>query len=1110
MTTEVSNAVELLETARVVANDAPERARTLLREVIVIAEGSPTARDAMALMAELDGRLPATEPLRDEQSEHLRDRWLQLTGPGDGRLLPLLAEIGASTAMLRSLQPLVEEDLGRWIDAAAAELEHRAAAPLALTPAGFETVDALVREVSAVGRFEMVLRPSIERFHRASFACLLSQEAPRIELATASWRIDEARRLFESMTSPPAGFAERCFELQSRIDDAEHDRLDTERRLAALDGPQPTDWPELRALLASVAHATERLTAGGLPEDYEARLSQATNGGRRRAVLFLEQSAAQLDGLESMRRFWGELRELERELRQAGLDVDEGWLAAGIEALESRCRRRVRASSRLEALEATARELEIELATAPPPVQRRGKYWLSELDRSIHVWRATSRGERCEQVSGDWLPEALASASVEHRETLRRLDEGFRILEATPAAAPRALEIADQVLADRPDHGEARRLREAASTQQLKHDLDVALAAWNLDRFRELARHPATPESYHAWLEPEVGLETIAELAQSPVFADSETAAQWWRRLAKAFDGLPPRRSVAVDSALRELLLRRHDQWCVLLDEQLAQELPVARWRDLLHQLEGLAGHEALDLGGELVRYQAELRRRCQLASAEYQIVAGRYREAAEVLEAAAGDDWRKRRLSVRLAIEEPRAARRWSQLAEALHRWWGVATEIYKEAAGEMLEQALDSAWRAADRQALDLLRKVAQRARGHHVVQKHGPRLESWLDWLQLEDECRGGVPIRAAGLLFRHLDGLGEEERNERALVLVDGWRQRGLDVPLAWIFRALPESRARLFPDLVDPGSELEQRGRELAADIAAKLRVEDEPATEDLAELLRQLETLERQITRLEHLRRVLPRTTEDLLLPDELVDAGRQLRALAEVLEGLGCLLASDLRQEKSNLDALRHVTVQALRGLPLQRSLLARLDALQPLTRLRFQEAELRRAAERCGEGDLDREGVFAELAEKVREIDTELARAGLEHAPVARAILEQYRGEIAALAGDLRSPVDAADLDELAAHFESLQDGEETLRGAISALEREEPFFGAEVQLDAERHRAYLALVPQTPPTTRRTRRLFDRFTRIGQRRAVLGQGLRAGLLPAWVDTYLREGAH
>ena len=1103
-----AEAAELLQTARLMAKDAPGHARRLLREIVETAEGLPVARDAMALMIELDARQPITELFRDPGSELLRDRWLQLNGVDDGRLLPLLHEISASPAALSSLQSLIEEDVGGWIDEASGDLERSAIEPRAAEPTAFESVRSLVREISGLSRLEMILRPRIDRFQRAVFGFSMSSVAPRIERAAAGWRTEEARRLLGSLGSPPEEFAERCLELQSRIDDAEQAGLDVERVVTALSGASPQDWLGLRALLTTASDNAEQLEAGNVPKSFEGRMRQAAGEARQNAQTFLEQQAARIESLEDAGRFWDELDQIEPPPAVLGLETNEGWLAMALEPIESDWRRRGTSCTEVEELEALVESLKVGLAAVPPPVQENCRRWISELDQSTYLWRAILGGEVCPMPAGVWVPPALSAAADEHQATLGRLDEGFRLLATSPDGRLLAGEIVDHVLALHPGHSEGMRLRKAVQSLQLRQELDAALAAWDLDRFRALGGENDTPELYRSWLVPVGELETIAELAKAPAFSDSAGAARWWKQLAPCLDGLPSRRPAAMEGALRETLERRHNQWRALLDEELARELSEARCQELLCQLEGIAGREGLDLGGELARYQNELIRRLHLAVAETRLAGGEYAEALQALESVAGQCPRKRRLTLQLAIEEPLAAGRWPQLAEALDRRWGACAELYGARAFEMLERALEGAWESQDRETLDRLRRVAQRSAKQDMDQQRA-QVGVWLTWLQLEDECREGVPLHVAERLTCLLDELPESRRVEWARALIEAWWTCEDHVSLAWMFRAFPKLRSRLFPDSIDPGSALLDRGRALAVDIDGDLQVEAGPSAERLDLLLRSLRAVEREFAELDRLRRTLPRTSQPLAVPSELERAGRQLRALHKVRRGLDDLLVADLRCKKSALADLRHVTVRQLGDLPLQKSLLESLDALRPLTHLWFQETEVRRAAERCGGDDLDRRGLFSELANEIRKVIAVVCAANLEQAPVATAILEEYRIEIAVLAGDLYAPVPAAHLTALAEHFEGLQKEEEVWRMAIERLERDEPFVGASGQFDAESRSDYLSLVPKRAPRSRRALRLFDRFVQIGKRRAVLQAGVQAGLLPGWVARYLQQGA-
>ena len=77
---------------------------------------------------------------------------------------------------------------------------------------------------------------------------------------------------------------------------------------------------------------------------------------------------------------------------------------------------------------------------------------------------------------------------------------------------------------------------------------------------------------------------------------------------------------------------------------------------------------------------------------------------------------------------------------------------------------------------------------------------------------------------------------------------------------------------------------------------------------------------------------------------------------------------------------------------------------------------------------------------------------------------------------------------------------------RDALRQLHAEKPMVSASGAFDPARHRDYLDLYPAAPPLSRRVYRLFDRFARGTEQRAILERSARD--LPGWIARYLQEG--
>jgi len=1111
---------EKLERAELLAGDRREgeRAATLAREILADCLSGPPADRARAVLARVEGLPEGAADRREGRGDGAeRDRWAMIAGLEDGRLADAWEFISSHPDRLVALRGAVVADLETWIRRLAADLRQPGSGSEERVRVA--AVEGLVKTEAFREHLEVSLRPALEELHLAEFACRLASTEVVVQDALGSGDSEAGRRHLEALGTPPAGGDfEVLRELTHEVDAAEERRLVLDGLAASLTAATaPTDAASLRRLLERMGEAAAWL-AGDLPSPLQLVLRRAWQQGAKGFYAWLQHRVGAVGDADSALALAVELDRLGDRLGAADLEVSEDRLQPALDLLSRTWRQRVGDLEGPEAVRPWRDELSrlcTRVALAFTPTCRR---WLRHLEAIHDEWVGLRRGEVATRRDGEALPARFIAEYQEQEEIAVGIREAMDGLEAQPAGPRRARRLAQSILDRFPHHAQARALQRAAQRLQVEHTLAAHLdalggGAFDLEGYGEVAGWEMAPEEHRRLAEHLGPLAAVDGCLAAPAWADPVTAARWWTGFADALGQLPPTLPALLERRLEGEARRRRDAWLLVLDRAMSGERPEEEWRRLAAGVEEIAGHPRLDPGRELERYRVELARRADLSRVQALIEAGDYFQARNLLEATQGDSERCRDLGVRLAVDSARHTTDVVELAETLDRHWGRAAVIYGPESEEILEAGLAQAWDEGRDAAVSLLARVARRALQGKVGRGEARlRLRDWLAWIDLEQRLLGGLNLVDAQALVEHLDRAGDRKLG-RLAVLVGRWRQEGLRDSCGWAYQAFPDLRGTLFPDGADPAAEITIDREALVDDIdrwfATELDGEGDPLAvleAAVKNLLARGEALEAESVRLGEL-------LDELPFPVERRSAGegdlrRRLQRVdnvARLLAELRALASSDLRREGERRSRC-HLRLRELKAAPWREHVAREYDRLAPLTRLDFDESRLREAARRCGSKTLiDQPRLFTEVAQWLGKILQALATAGCLGAPVARAMAEEYWQALPGAMGvrpHLTLP-EAAGLPDVVELCERLEDDEVEMRRALDRLEDPsvEPVFGVAAGIDAERHRDYLALIPEASPASKRAFWLFQRFAGFAERPALLRAGVEAGLVADWV---------
>jgi hypothetical protein len=975
----------------------------------------------------------------------------------DARFEPFFAEAERHPALLENLAPRMIASGWDWL----AEYERVSRAAGGQDPR-LVCFDAWAEMVMRHCRVAGTLSPVLDRWKDFRTARLLVNCTRAVDDAISRCNVNEAENHLYEIEQAKEIPQDRIAALRGAIDDLRKQQADIDAWRKALAGT-PASWADVVRMHALWAKGRRLAQVDKTPQVLADRVSRDLEHLQAVATEFIADRAGKWQTLDDLR---GELREAARGRAFA---IDEAWLAPLASALLSLIDRAVENASEAKALRRVAAKGVAISGTLPSGGGRLVQDRLRRIEAIVAAWDA---------LATDAMPAAVPSGAVplqfaQHLEHVRRLAErvalaeevlqrGMTVAERTLACRD-AVAMAEEILADAPQHAAARALLDRASARLETLRLDEWLERWDVAELRCALESGASYEPVYLSLAPVLPvLDELAALRPKKPAADLSDIAVWWLSWRESTGRLPAH----MPDALRSTLDLVHQDAAASVRAAVTEHLGRTSKLDEDRAVEGAveAIADDLRLHDELVAVQ--------------------------------------QRRAIHAAVVEARKAGT-SALAALVRDSWRTI-ERYLPWSDTILGEAFERAWNEVNDDALDALSDVLRdkRARGENE------RFRQWLDWLELERSLSAAPTTDA----LRGLQAFLQRDASiaRRMPRLIAAWRGSVDDAVLVWAYRALTHLDPPLFPG-VDPLVTLTRRSE---GEIAAVLRMCREAAVVDeafLAVATKALGQIEDVWRRLEQFLVEAPVPQGAGVWPSappEFRQAKALLAAFRNVFGSLARWQKSDLRSLGAEWDVMRPVLLRDLAPYPAAEVFEHVLRKVEPLTRLRALEQYLHDGARRCtsdAPGDRERTDVFAQAACCLDAVIDTLQAAQPEGAHTLRVVSDEYWREVPPMAGDLLPPVPAGGLAVLRARLLELQENDEEYTAAIASLWRNQPNIGTAGEFDADAHRSYLALYPPGPPKSLRVRKRWDDFAARAAQRVILRRG--RAFLPEWQQKYVDD---
>lgn len=1078
-----------------------ERGRERLREIIREAEGSTYAKRARVLL------VPDERPTHvDPELDRLANLWPSIQGFKDHRLADFLKQLGAYPGMTVPLRTEVIRELRKWITEA---LPHLGTG---MSPTGVAALNDFVAAVRGEAAYEEL--PEFCNLRDGLFHLRLQETAARVDEALKTWALDEAWRLLDELGPLPDMFKTNIERLQADVYEVDRLYRAVQGLLRQLPNAAPAGWPEARLQTKTLEQLRQYLSDVRVPQDWRSRLKEAYGRLAESVEHFVRAQAQAAMTIQQLRGFRAEIDQLSAETIAGSWHVDEGWFPRGLETLVGDAARKVERAHNPDELTAVANSLREDMEAMPTAVAARIGELNDAVSRSAASWKAMQDGQAFELPAAGPdslpLPAAFRAEAVRYAAWLQQIEAALSNFRGeTPPESEQGYEsglrLAEEILAQAPDHALARKLQLESKRRISCYQLDRALATWNLESFFELFGVDNPGEIYSALVADKEVLIELRALTRRVPFADWRAAAQWWAAWRATVRRLPPTKPDALLNAMERESAERQRQWYATLERLLKDDLAPKEYKDAAASL-------ADEADNNLQTYRQELRRKATIGLIEQHIIRARLEEAEKELKKLPSASSDAARLRTRLMLAQARS-RGGGAAAEFLCSEWGNVRR-YVEQPHNVLLETIRGVW-AADLQGwlnilAQLLSRVLTREGEEGAVTRE---LAEWQAWIEIE---LGLLHNFSSGGVKQLADYLRNVRRGElldqRLKKLLRHWESENNTIMLAWAYQAFQHTSAvaEQFERAADSLLAESDRVAEHVVSVLA-----ERPALEpdDLKPLQESLQREEERWRSLDDFLSLLPHRVERQQPSAKFARAKASVGELSRILTALARVREADLRQDAARQEFNdAYSRSRRIEGVAGHARLLGEFERLEPLLDLFSLEQRIRETAERCRSKDaLDvlESGLFAALADYVKKVDEIFARAGARGGAMWRLVSAEYEALVYREACVLLPPSGLPQLGQLATTLEALEEEESEFTRAIALLEDRDrqpkvPWGGA---FDPESHLNYLRLIPADAPRSLKVYHRFDR-TRRDTLQLILEARESRPHLPFWVREYLDKG--
>jgi hypothetical protein len=466
-----------------------KKSNEMLRQIVDEAEGSPQAREALEL---LSCDPSASVSVRDPELEELYRKWSGIQGLTDHRLPDFLKRLEFYHGVAVPLRTEVVKSLRKWLSNALDRVTERAEDRAALND--------FIAVASGVPAYEEI--PEFLRLYDVLFHFRLREIISRVDETLKDWRFDEARKMLDGLGPVPDGFKAEIERLQQDIDEVGHLRKAVKELLCQFSGQVPGNWTEVRLSADLLQRVHEYLADARIPPGTQRQLGEAGDHWTSTVQIFVHNQALIAVTFELLRSFWVQFSSL--PLDGASWDANENWFQPGLAAIVTGLNRDVERALVPDDLTTTISRLRSDAYGLPPSLIARIEELTGKISRLAAVWRTMQRGEAFEPVvdeHGDLkMPVAFCQETEKYKGWLAQVEAELAFCKSENIQSEQVyqdgLQVAEEVLAQSPNHALAKKLQIEAGRKLANYRLDQALAHWDVEGFVRLAESRAPGEIY--------------------------------------------------------------------------------------------------------------------------------------------------------------------------------------------------------------------------------------------------------------------------------------------------------------------------------------------------------------------------------------------------------------------------------------------------------------------------------------------------------------------------------------------------------------------------------------------------------------------------------------
>ena len=1081
-----------------------EQGEKILEKVIAEAEGTSIAQEAKTILKQVKRENPSRpDPVLIEAN----GEWQGIHGLFDGQLVLFLKKISQQPQVVVSMKQTVVEDLRKWL---------QKALPVVSRDMGSDKLRLLNRFLATIDDLEdyAFAIEELKGLRVALFDIRIEDVSEEVYEALGRWKTEAAWHSVASLRPALASREDAIRQLEELIAETEDVAAELQKLFTTHPTNPPGDWLEMQLLLDSTRQldAFWRKHKHLIPEEQKSSLLKTMQSSKQEGRTFLEKEATHIAGLEDVRAFWKEYQGLQVTNTELEPDFEPGWIEHALNVHLNGKSNLLFMAMNPNNLDKVAADLLTEKRGLPPDAQTRFEKYAAEIHQMMTDWNAMVAGKVFDTtVAYEGLvpvPKMFEKEAPVFQEYLRQIEDAFQNIEREGEAAvdretfDGAVEVAQEILDERPGHVEALRLKEAAE----RCILDAALLNWEFEEFLVLVQ--ADPGADYA----ELGrgkelLQRFKERVQQAPFSTWQEANQWWTSWEALSNELPLKVPGAFfRAALNQQAVRKGETEAVL-KEALSRPLSQQECEEVLSALDEEFGFL---ISPDINVFKMRFDHKRQYRLIEQYIEEEQWETARLALGMLNEDLEETQCLNTMLDVNQARA-KGVNDLAAVLRKKWHHIERYYK-GINDILLQALEEAWeRSEDDGALENLKYSLNRVCRSKARPARGLLLQ-WQEWLAVEKAIGLEISVQNIKRLVAYLDQHSNTTRQKHLSKLIQRWQEKDNNLMLAWAYEAFDTQESSILAAADNQAvAAMVETSKKVVADVEEALRTSDDLSLESLNKLTERLANEENCWGRLGRYLQLLPHEPERYEIPEDLVRTKDRLRNLIDIQEKLDRMEQEDLRNKTDEVNRIEQKIRNDFADFAMQSILEQRIKRLIPLTGLKFYELQLLHQANNCGNLDYyfinGQPGQFAELQERIQAIIQFFDETAMRGGPMWQLISEEYAGLIHDSAKILM-PLDKTDLAAMASQILELEKEEQQFREAIRYLQDNQP--PVHTKFTPSKHEGYLKHFPRKAPRSQRVYTLFQGYASRDAMAIIITRSHEAGLLPGWMKESLKKTDH